>query len=170
LITDSGRTSNWWQFASAGAGRAQNFASHALRRAAAGESRLFRRAARAGRTVKVAEETVSARQLVSDQVTELAKNKLKSQLDVSFADVNVSEAKLLLLARAGQRAGALAELGRAMGSDQPANYQLSEEPLPQARRPPPTIGRPGHRQPARTRQPAAFRAMPPTSSRTPKRI
>jgi outer membrane protein len=42
----------------------------------------------------VAAETVGARQLLSDQVTELAKNNLRSQLDVSFADVNVSEAKL----------------------------------------------------------------------------
>ena len=48
-------------------------------------------------TVKVAEQTVSARQTLDDQVTELARNKLRSQLDVSFADVNVSEAKLLLL-------------------------------------------------------------------------
>ena len=52
-------------------------------------------------TVKVAEQTVEARQTLDDQVTELARNKLRSQLDVSFADVNVSEAKLLLLRRAG---------------------------------------------------------------------
>lgn len=80
--------------------------------------------------VKVAQETVSARQLLSDQVTELARNNLKSQLDVSFADVNVSEAKLLLLRAQDAVQQALAELGRAMGSDMPANYQLADEPLP----------------------------------------
>jgi len=80
--------------------------------------------------VKVAEQTVSARQLLSDQVTELARNNLKSQLDVSFADVNVSEAKLLLIRAQEGVQQALAELGRALGSDQPANYQLIEEPLP----------------------------------------
>ena len=80
--------------------------------------------------VKVAEETVSARQLLSDQVTELARNNLKSQVDVSFAEVNVSEAKLLLLRAQDSVQQAYAELSRAMGSDQPANYQLADEPLP----------------------------------------
>jgi outer membrane protein len=80
--------------------------------------------------VKVAEQTVGARQLLSDKVTELARNSLKSQLDVSFADVNVSEAKLLLLRAQDSVRQTLAELGRAMGSDLPANYQLAEEPLP----------------------------------------
>ncbi len=75
---------------------------------------------------------MAARQLLDDQVTELARNNLSSQLDVSFADVNVSEAKLLLLRAQDAVQGALAELGRAIGSDQPANYQLSDEPLPPA--------------------------------------
>jgi outer membrane protein len=83
-------------------------------------------------TVKVAEQTVAARQLLDNQVTELARNKLRSQVDVSFADVNVSQAKLLLLRAQDSVSGALAELGRAMGSDQPANYALTDEPLPPA--------------------------------------
>ena len=80
--------------------------------------------------IKVAQQTVSARQLLSDQVTELAKNQLKSQLDVSFADVNVSEAKLLLIRAQEAVQSAQAELGQALGSDQPADYQLVEDPLP----------------------------------------
>ena len=80
--------------------------------------------------VKVAEETVSARQLLSDQVTELGKNLLRSQLDVSFAEVEVSQAKLLLIRAQDAVQEALAQLGRALGSDQPANYQLADEPLP----------------------------------------
>jgi outer membrane protein len=87
---------------------------------------------RAQATVKVAEQTVSARQTLDDQITELARNKLRSQLDVSFADVNVSEAKLLLLRAQNSVQGAFAELGRSIGSDQPANYQLTDEPLPPA--------------------------------------
>jgi len=82
--------------------------------------------------VKVAQETVSTRQLLSDQVTELARNSLKSQLDVSFAEVNVSQAKLLLLRAQDNVQQAFAQQGRAMGSDQPANYQLADEPLPTA--------------------------------------
>jgi outer membrane protein TolC len=44
--------------------------------------------------------------------------------------VNVSEAKMLLLRAQDSVQQSLAELGRAMGSDQPANYQLAEEALP----------------------------------------
>ena len=56
---------------------------------------------RAQATVKVAEQTVAARQLLDDQVTELARNKLRSQVDVSFADVNVSRSETPAVARAG---------------------------------------------------------------------
>ena len=80
--------------------------------------------------VKVAQQTVSARQLLADQVGELARNKLKSDLDASFADVNVSEAKLLLLRAQDAVQVARAELGRATGSDQPVKDQLADEPMP----------------------------------------
>src|ERR1019366_9456219 len=73
--------------------------------------------------VKVAEQTVAARQLLDDQVSALARNNLRSQLDLSFADVNVSEAKLLLLRAQDSVQEAFAELARDLGSDQPANYQ-----------------------------------------------
>jgi outer membrane protein len=80
--------------------------------------------------VKVADETVAARQLLLDQVSALARNNLKSQLDVSFTAVNVSEARLLLIRAQASVQTAAAELMRALGSDQPAAYQLVEEPLP----------------------------------------
>jgi len=44
--------------------------------------------------------------------------------------VNVSQAKLLLVRAKDTVQQAQAELGRAIGSDQPANYQLIDEPLP----------------------------------------
>ncbi len=80
--------------------------------------------------VKVAQETVSARQLLEDQVNALATNNLRSQLDVTFADVNVSEAKLLLLRAQDSVQEAFAELARSMGSELPANFQLVDEALP----------------------------------------
>jgi outer membrane protein len=45
----------------------------------------------------VAQQTVSDRQTVAGQVGALFKNKLKSELDFSFANVNLAQAKLLLL-------------------------------------------------------------------------
>jgi outer membrane protein len=85
---------------------------------------------RAQAEVKVAQATVAARQTLDDQVTELGKNNLRSQLDVSFADVQVSQAKLLLLQAQEDVQQAQAELGRALGSDQPATYTLADEQLP----------------------------------------
>ena len=85
---------------------------------------------RAQGTVKVAQETVAARQSLVDQVTALANNKLRSELDVSFADVSRSEAQLLLIRAQAQVQGAFAELARALGSQQTATYRLGEEPLP----------------------------------------
>ena len=82
---------------------------------------------------------------------------LRSQLDVSFAEVNVSEAKLLLIRAQDAVQEALAELGRALGSDQPADYQLAEEPLPsRTARDGRSIGRAGSRQPPGTRGPPLF--------------
>src|SRR5262249_2109916 len=82
--------------------------------------------------VRVATATVDARQLLLDQVTTLANNNLRSQLDVSFADVNVSQAKLLLLQAQNDVQSSLTDLTRALGSDQLGiMYQLADEPLPQ---------------------------------------
>jgi outer membrane protein len=87
-------------------------------------------ALRSQAVVKIAQETVSARQQLADQVGQLAQNKLRSQLDVSFADVTVSQAKLLLLRSQNLVQAAFAELTRTLGAQQTATYQLAEEPMP----------------------------------------
>lgn len=130
LITDSGRTNN---LVASSRLRAQAVAqgSQATRYdVLLGVNRAYYEVLHAQAVVKVAQDTVAARQLLSDRVSELAKNQLRSQLDVSFAEVNVSEAKLLLVNAQNAVQQAFAELGRAMGSDQPANYQLADEPMP----------------------------------------
>ena len=132
LVTDFGRTSSLVSSARFSAQAAAQNSTATRYTVLLDVNRSYFDVLRAQSTVKVAEQTVSARQTLSNQVSELAKNKLRSELDVSFADVNVSEAKLLLLRAQDSVAGALAELGRAMGSDQPANYSLTDEPLPPA--------------------------------------
>ena len=130
LVTDSGRTRNL-------------VASSNLQADASGQNYQTARydillqvnhtyydALHAQALVTVAQQTVAARQLLLDQVTTLANNNLRSQLDVSFADVNVSEAKLLLLRAQDAVIGAFAELTRALGSEQLTNYQLVEEQQP----------------------------------------
>jgi len=78
--------------------------------------------------VRVAEETVKARQTVADQVNALFKAQLKSEVDLSFAQVNVSEAQLLLIRAQDSVKEAEADLGRALGVDRPEIYVLSEPP------------------------------------------
>lgn len=130
LISDSGRTPNLVSSsrfeAQAAAQNAQATRYDVLLQV----NRSYFDVLHAQAVVKVAMETVSARQLLSDQVEELGRNQLRSQLDVSFAEVNVSEAKLLLVRAQDGVEQALAELGRAIGSDMPADYQLIEAPLP----------------------------------------
>ena len=130
LITDSGRTSNLVASARFQAQAAMQNSTATRYSVLLDVNRSYFDVLHAQSVVKVAEQTVAARQLLGNQVTELAKNNLRSQLDVSFTDVNVSEAKLLLLRAQDSVQSALAQLGRALGSDQPANYQLADEPLP----------------------------------------
>jgi outer membrane protein len=94
--------------------------------------RAYFDALRAQAILRVAEQTVAARQLVVDQVTVLASSGLKSALDLSFTKVNLAEAQLLLLqAQNGVRAS-YASLSAALGAPQTATYQVSDEPLPEA--------------------------------------
>lgn len=87
---------------------------------------------RAQAVLKVAEETVKNRQLVSDQITALEKNKLKSGLDVSFANVDLAEAQLLLIQAQNGVEGSYADLSAALGYSDEKTFTLAEEPVPPA--------------------------------------
>jgi outer membrane protein len=80
----------------------------------------------------VAEQTVNERQLVADQVRVLEKNKIKSGLDVSFANVGLAQAQLLLIQAQNDLQASFAELSTALGYSDQRTFQLSEEPLPPA--------------------------------------
>ncbi len=130
LITDSGRTPNLVASSRLTAQASQQDLQASRWDVLLRVNQDYYNVLRAQAEVKVAQATVSARQTLDDQVTELGKNNLRSQLDVSFADVQVSQAKLLLLQAQEDVQQAQAELGRALGSDQPATYALADEPLP----------------------------------------
>jgi len=137
LVTDSGRTKNLVASSRFQAqSSAQTYQATQYDVLLAVNSAYYA-ALHAQALVRIANETVAARQQLLDQVSTLASNNLRSQLDVSFADVNVSEAKLLLLRAQDNVQASFADLTRALGSDQQTiNYQLVDEPLPQG--PPPT--------------------------------
>jgi outer membrane protein len=80
--------------------------------------------------LQVAEETVKDRRLVSDQVTEMEKNKLKSGLDVSFANVDLAQAQLLLVQAQNDLQASYAELSAALGFADQKTFQLADQPVP----------------------------------------
>ena len=75
----------------------------------------------------MAEQNVSTRQTTETQVSELTKNKLKSTLDLSFADVNLSQANLLLLDARNHVDSTMAALDSILGLDRQVTYELVEE-------------------------------------------
>jgi outer membrane protein len=85
---------------------------------------------RAQAVIRVAQQTVAARQLTVNQVTALAQNNLRSQLDVSLATVILAQAQLLLIQAQNEVQRSYAELTRTVGAEQPATYDLVEQPLP----------------------------------------
>ncbi len=85
---------------------------------------------RAKAILVVAQETVSTRQTLADQIFTLAKNKLRSDLDVSFANVNLDEAKLALVQAQNELKTANAQLTAAMGFSDERQFEVSDEPLP----------------------------------------
>ncbi|MGD1088521.1 MAG: TolC family protein [Verrucomicrobiota bacterium] len=76
--------------------------------------------------LRVAQQTVDTRQLLLDQVSLLASNKLKSELDVSFARVAVQESKLLLQKAQNDADDAMTSLSTALGYREPQQFQLVE--------------------------------------------
>jgi outer membrane protein len=87
---------------------------------------------RAKAVLQVARETVKNRQLVADQVSALAKNQLKSTLDVSFANVNLAQAQLLLVQAQNDLQASYAELSTALGYGDQRTIEPAEEPMPAA--------------------------------------
>ncbi len=87
--------------------------------------------------LRVAEETVKARQLVADQISALAKSNLKSGLDVSFANVDLARAQLLLVQAQNDLQSSYAQLSDALGYSDQRTFQVVDEPLPGS--PPPDV-------------------------------
>jgi outer membrane protein len=77
--------------------------------------------------LKVARQTVASRQLLTDQVSALTKSKLKSDLDLSFASVNLSQAQLLQLDAENNNKAAMANLSAILGFDALQNFELVED-------------------------------------------
>jgi outer membrane protein len=130
MITDFGRTSNLIAMAKLQASAQDQVTEATREQVLLSVGRAYFAVLRAQSVLKVANQTVAARQAVADQVSALAESKLKSTLDVSFANVNLSDAKLLLVQAQNDLKAAEADLATAMGLPNETGFVLNEEPLP----------------------------------------
>ena len=130
MITDFGRTSNLVGMAKLQAAAQDQVTETTRAQILLATSRAYFAMLRAQAIVRVADQTVAARQLVAEQVTALAESKLKSTLDVSFANVNLSDARLIQIQAQNDLKAAEAELATAMGIPGQSGFMLAEEPMP----------------------------------------
>ncbi len=127
LITDFGRTHNLvlTQKLQEQAAKANQQATREEIVLAADQA--FYDALTAQSVLKVARQTVNTRQATQSQVNQMTQNKLKSTLDLSFANVNLSQSKLLQLDAQNNADATMATLDAVLGLDHPVTYQLVEE-------------------------------------------
>jgi outer membrane protein len=77
--------------------------------------------------VTVAQETVHSRQTLVDKIQALTNAKLKSDIDLSFSNVDLARGKLLLLEAQNNYQTSLAALSAILGYSDEQNFQLVEE-------------------------------------------
>jgi outer membrane protein len=82
--------------------------------------------------LQVAQQAVKSRQLVADQTGALQKSNLKSGLDVSFANVDLAQAQLLLIQAQNDVQASYADLSAALGYSDDRTFTLSDQPPPPA--------------------------------------
>ena len=130
LITDFGRTENLVASSRLGAQAVAQSALQTRQDVLLSVNRAYFGVLRAEAVLQVAVETVKARQVLADQITTLEKNKLKSLVDVAFAEVDLAKARLMLVQAQNGEKSAYAELANALGLAAPQPFQLVDEPLP----------------------------------------
>ncbi len=124
LITDFGRTTNL-----VASTKLQERAQQANELATREDivlitDQAFYNALQAQALLQVAKQTVNLRQTTQSQVNQLTQNKLRSTLDLTFANVNLSQAQLLQLDAQNNADATMAALDEVLGLDHPVPYSL----------------------------------------------
>ena len=135
LVTDFGRTYQLVKSSNLRAKAQQENVTVTRADVLLGVNQAYFRVLKAQSVLQVAEQTVKSRQLVSDQTSALQKSNLKSGLDVSFADVDLAQAQLLLIQAQNEVQASFAALSSSLGYEDERKFELSDEPPPPA---PPT--------------------------------
>ena len=127
LITDFGRTRNLSSGAKSQVRAAAQGAEASREQILLNVEANYLATLQAEAVLEVAKQTLSTRKLLVDQITALARNQLKSELDVSFAQVALEQAELLLQKSQGDVDGAMASLGAALGRKEPGPFILADD-------------------------------------------
>jgi len=130
LITDFGHTTNLVASARLQAKADEQNAAATKEDVLVATDQAFYGALQTQAVLRVAEQTVASRQLLADQVSALTKSKLKSDLDLSFANVNLAQAKLLYLDALNSDKSAVASLSAILGYPTLENFELVNDTEP----------------------------------------
>jgi outer membrane protein len=130
LITDFGHTKNLIASARLQAKADEQNAAATKEDVLVATDQAFYSALQTHAVLRVAEQTVASRQLLADQVSALTKSKLKSDLDLSFANVNLAQAKLLYLDALNNDKSAVASLSAILGYPTLENFELMNDTEP----------------------------------------
>jgi len=126
LITDFGRTASLVSSAKSAAKAADENSAATTAQIIMAVDQAFYNALETRALLEVAQQTVAARQLIVDKVSALTEAKLKSDLDLSFANVDLARAKLLRLEAKNNYQASLAVLSAILGLRDQQNFDLLE--------------------------------------------
>jgi outer membrane protein len=127
LITDFGRTHNLVKSAQSNSKALLETERATVQDITLEVDQAFYQALTAQAVLRVAQQTVDTRKATDEQIGALANSKLRSTLDLSLADVQVSQAKLLVLDAQNALASAMANLNAILGSEASTPYDLVDE-------------------------------------------
>jgi outer membrane protein len=127
LITDFGRTHNLIRNAQSNARAQLDVQRATVEDITLAVDQAFYQALTAQSLLRVAQQTVATRQTTGEQIAALTQQKLRSTLDLSLADVQISQAQLLLLDAQNATAAAMANLNAILGSEADQDYQLVDQ-------------------------------------------
>jgi outer membrane protein len=127
LVTDFGRTTNLLSSSEYGAKAEDQNAAATRADILLVVDQAFYNSLETRALLTVAEETVHARQTLVDKIQALTNAKLKSDIDLSFSNVDLARGKLLLLEAQNNYQTSLAALSAILGYPDEQNFELVEE-------------------------------------------
>src|SRR6185437_4261985 len=130
LITDFGKTANLTASSRLQAQAENQNANSTREQVLLNVNVDYFNALQAQAVMNVARQTLDTRKILLDQVTVLASNRIKSELDVSFARVAFEEGQLLLQKAQNDSEASLASLSAGLGFRDFHRFNLVEKELP----------------------------------------